>query len=728
MKQPLPEKFGKFAVVREIGKGGFGVVYEGRDPVLKRRVAIKTCSTDDASMRQRFQREAEIVASLQHPNITTVHDLGVEDEVPYLVQEYLSGQDLSQFIIQRKELPIQRRLQILRSVAMGLEHAHKRGIVHRDIKPGNVRVLENGTVKVMDFGIAKLTASSETQLTQSGMMIGTAAYLAPEQVSDVEIDHRCDIFSFGVVAYELLTFQRPFAGTTISALLYKINHEEHTPLRANLPSAPAALSSLIDDCLAKDPDGRPISFTKVLERLDEVEAALTGDVQPVAPVGPEDATRLAGAPKPKPAVDAMDLAEAATMVTPSTAANPTADPTAKTMLTPSDAPADQVAEATRIEPTTAERQVSESAMSQMFSNASKPSMIAVAVFALIAVMAVWFALSRGGGSSEEAGESTIADASLPDSAAPPSEPDAMEGDPSASEAQVGSGTSPSDPTDRPTSPPTDTSADRTEPEPTSRSGESGRANGNRANGNSTNGNTGSSAHATERAADRAPRAADRTPARTETQPATSSQSSRSSQRTESTASTSASPPAAATAGPRRESTTASQPAPSREAQAQPVPSQPVQSEPARRNEPPASPPTSQPAPQRASTPNPGPAPTRSNDAPAAQPAPVDHRPALHSVMSAYRSAMENQDGGALQRVWPSLTRRQLQRIEASFAATEAMEIEISDCRFDISLPQATADCRVQRTITPRAGRRQSNTSRSTFSFRQENGSWVLTGV
>lgn len=701
MKQPLPEKFGKFDVVQEIGKGGFGVVYEGRDPVLKRRVAIKTCNTDDVSMRQRFQREAEIVASLQHPNITTVHDLGVQDEVPYLVQEYLSGQDLSQIIIQKKELPLQRRLQILRSVATGLEHAHKRGIVHRDIKPGNVRVLENGTVKVMDFGIAKLTASSETQLTQSGMMIGTAAYLAPEQVSDVEVDHRCDIFSFGVVAYELLTFQRPFAGTTISALLYKINHEEHTPLRANLPSAPAALSSLIDDCLAKDPAGRPISFTKVLERLDEVEAEVAGGTaQASAPTaGPDEATRLQGAPqRPNTDDQSMDLAAAATMVTPSAAV----DPTAETMLTPSDADASGATEQpTRLEPTTAERQVSESAMSQMFSNASKPSMIAVAVFALIAIGAVWFALSRGSGASSSS-QADAAPAQSPpngpisteaaDSGGPPVD-ESNERDPEESPAEEpGSETE----TQRPVA--------AAEPEaPSTR----------------RRAPDGTGVHSAERAADRAPREPARAPENTE-RPATTRRTEAEDEPTRSQPSSRNSAENSASQSQANVDRPPTQPA--RTAAATPSPASPTPSVPdpsAVRTQPEES--------ARAEPERSAPSSTESPREPSAA-APVDHRPAINSVLTVYRSAMEAQDSGALQRIWPSLTRRQLRRIESSFEATEAMEIEIQDCRFDIATPTATADCRVERTITPRAGRRQSNTSRTTFSFRQENGKWVLTGV
>jgi tRNA A-37 threonylcarbamoyl transferase component Bud32 len=292
------QTFGKYEVLREIGAGGFGKVYEGRDPVLKRRVAIKTCPSDDREMRIRFEREALIVAALQHPNITTIHDLGSQDGVPYLVQEYLSGEDLSEVIARREPLPLEERLRILLGVATALEHAHRQGIVHRDVKPGNIRILDDGSVKVMDFGIAKL-ASLETKITRTGTLLGTAGYLSPEQIGDREVDHRCDIFSFGVVAYELLTHQRPFAGSTISALLYQILHTPHRSLRAVWPEAPDPLVALVDRCLQKEPDQRPESFTIIREEL----ANLTGAAAPAT-------SRARGTPKALVARSAVEAGTA----------------------------------------------------------------------------------------------------------------------------------------------------------------------------------------------------------------------------------------------------------------------------------------------------------------------------------------------------------------------------------------------------------------------------------
>ncbi|HUP23955.1 MAG TPA: protein kinase [Thermoanaerobaculia bacterium] len=267
---------GKYEILGELGKGGFGTVYRGRDTVLKRQVAIKICSAEDDDIRARFQREAEIVASLQHPNITTIHDLGVHEGSPYLVQELLSGEDLSGPIERRDPLPLERRLSILSDVARGLEHAHANEIIHRDIKPGNIRLLDDGTVKVMDFGIAKL-ASFATKLTKTGMMVGTAAYLAPEQIDDATIDGRCDIFSYGVLSYELLAYQRPFDASTISALLFQILQRPHLPLLGRNPECPPVLAALVEQCLEKNRDRRPQTFSEIRERLAALDAG-TGPI------------------------------------------------------------------------------------------------------------------------------------------------------------------------------------------------------------------------------------------------------------------------------------------------------------------------------------------------------------------------------------------------------------------------------------------------------------------
>jgi len=268
------KKIGKYEVVDKIGQGSFGTVYKGRDPDLKRDVAIKVCGVEDEGLRRRFYREAEISGNLQHKNIVTVFNFGLEGEVPYLVQEYLSGEDLDEVIKRRRPIPTAEKLRQLIQVSNGLAYAHSQGVIHRDIKPGNVRLLEDGEVKILDFGIAKL-ASAETQLTQKGVTLGTASYLPPEQVRGGELDQRADIFSLGVLAYELLTYERPFKGSTLSALVYQILYKIPMPMTSVWPDCPEELSDVVARCLEKKPAHRfddcqevAAAFEKVLEGIE----------------------------------------------------------------------------------------------------------------------------------------------------------------------------------------------------------------------------------------------------------------------------------------------------------------------------------------------------------------------------------------------------------------------------------------------------------------------------
>ena len=271
------DKIGKYEVVRKIGEGGFGVVHEGWDPAIKRRVAIKTCTAQDEDRRKRFFREAEIAGNLQHRHIVTVFDLGLQDGVPYLVQEYLSGEDLGEKLKRKEAIPDTVKLDYLIQVAEGLEYAHSQNVVHRDIKPGNVRILQDGSVKIMDFGIAKLM-DAEIQLTKTGMTVGTAAYLAPEQFEGREVDLRADIFSYGVLAYELLSGKRPFRGKTFSAILFQIMTKDPEPLSLLWSRCPPRLSELVAKCLAKPPTRRYQSFTLLLADLRPIREELGGGV------------------------------------------------------------------------------------------------------------------------------------------------------------------------------------------------------------------------------------------------------------------------------------------------------------------------------------------------------------------------------------------------------------------------------------------------------------------
>jgi serine/threonine protein kinase len=266
----VEKKIGKYSIHEKIGVGGFGEVYKGYDPFIKRYVAVKTCSSNDQEIRTRFFQEAEIAGNLHHRNVTTIYDFGIQEGLPYLIQEYLSGEDLDRKIKRRDFLPYPEKLYYLLQIARGLAYAHTNGVIHRDIKPANIRVLEDGTTKIMDFGIAKLAQRAST-LTQTGMTLGTAAYLAPEQIQGEETDHRTDLFSYGVLAYELLAYERPFHGKQISAVLYDILNNQPRPITDHWPEAPPEIVRLIECCLEKDPRKRFADGNELMRELEKVQ-------------------------------------------------------------------------------------------------------------------------------------------------------------------------------------------------------------------------------------------------------------------------------------------------------------------------------------------------------------------------------------------------------------------------------------------------------------------------
>ncbi len=282
MTQPLSEdrhKVGKYEVVEKIGEGGYSCVHRGFDPLIKRQVAIKSCASADRETRERFYREAEIAGNLDHPNIVRVYDLFIEDHTPYLVQELLDGEDLDDRIERREPSAFSEKLLYLIQIARGLAYAHERGVIHRDIKPANIRVLDDGTVKILDFGIAKL-AHYASDLTQKGMAVGTAAYLAPEQIRGEKASPATDIFAFGVLAYELLTSVRPFGRETISETFFQTLNHEPAPLTAHWADCPTELVAIVSRCLAKDPAERFGSCAELLAELEEARERLRSDWAP----------------------------------------------------------------------------------------------------------------------------------------------------------------------------------------------------------------------------------------------------------------------------------------------------------------------------------------------------------------------------------------------------------------------------------------------------------------
>jgi serine/threonine-protein kinase len=269
---------GPYEIVAPLGAGGMGEVYRARDPRLGREVAIKVLPADlllDAARLSRFEQEAKAASALNHPNILTVHDIGVHDGRPYLVTELLEGSTLRD-LIAREPLPLDRVTDYARQLASGLAAAHDRGIVHRDIKPENIFVTADGRVKILDFGLAKLTpmgsgdpdgATLPADLTKPGMIVGTMGYMSPEQLEGKRVDHRTDLFSLGTVLFEIVTGKRAFAGNSWAALA-AVMHED-PPSTASLRSeVPASLAELIRRCLVKDPDQRIQSAREVLAQLE----------------------------------------------------------------------------------------------------------------------------------------------------------------------------------------------------------------------------------------------------------------------------------------------------------------------------------------------------------------------------------------------------------------------------------------------------------------------------
>jgi tetratricopeptide (TPR) repeat protein len=267
-------KIGKYEIVEELGRGGMGVVYKAYDSLMEREVAIKVISDGVLAMpeiKSRFYREARTAGKLAHENITVVYDVSEEDGKPYIVMEYLAGADLGALLEKGEQIPLMQKLNYAIQICRGLSFSHSHGIIHRDIKPGNIRITGTGKVKIMDFGIAKPESSN---LTRTGALIGTPFYMSPEQIQGKKVDKRSDIFSFGVLFYELLTSQKPFPGAEPTSVMYKIVHEEPEQIDDSLIDYRNGLRDIVLKTLAKDPDKRYQDLAEVADQLEHVVAEL----------------------------------------------------------------------------------------------------------------------------------------------------------------------------------------------------------------------------------------------------------------------------------------------------------------------------------------------------------------------------------------------------------------------------------------------------------------------
>ncbi|OQA33773.1 MAG: Serine/threonine-protein kinase PrkC [Betaproteobacteria bacterium ADurb.Bin341] len=317
---PSLAPLGRYQIIREVGRGTMGIVYEAFDPKLERTVALKTVhvmpdSPESLEFEARFQREAKAAGRLSHPNIVTVYDAGEENRTAYIALEFLEGKSLREIIDSGARLTVEEITAYAIQMAEGLDYAHRAGIVHRDVKPANIVISSRGQIKISDFGIAQLPSGD---LTQAGTILGTPKYMSPEQIRGERLDGRSDLFSLGVILYELVTGKHPFTGEGLATIMYKILHEQPVDPALENPGCPPGIRQIIACCLAKDKEERYSKAADVaadLRQMAEIppDPVLTakvfqGSEAPAAPNGepfrdglpsPESSQTNAGIHRPK---------------------------------------------------------------------------------------------------------------------------------------------------------------------------------------------------------------------------------------------------------------------------------------------------------------------------------------------------------------------------------------------------------------------------------------------
>ena len=325
MSEAELKQLGRYRILAELGRGAMGVVYQAVDPLLNRTVAIKTIILMDdpgarAEYEARFFQEAKAAGGLNHPNLITIHDVGREGDIAYMAMELLEGTELREMMI-RGRLPLPFGLEVVAQVADGLAYAHGRGVVHRDIKPGNIMIMRDRRAKIMDFGIARVRASDIK--TQTGAILGSPKYMSPEQVASQPADYRSDIFSLGVVLYEIAAGGPPFSAPTITQLMQQIATAVPRPPSATNPEVPAMLDLIVAKALEKQPGARYQSAAELARDLRVCladlarrkgarpaadEAAVAIDAQPAPATGLDvelDKTRVEAAKESASATSAI---------------------------------------------------------------------------------------------------------------------------------------------------------------------------------------------------------------------------------------------------------------------------------------------------------------------------------------------------------------------------------------------------------------------------------------
>ncbi|MCX5769772.1 MAG: serine/threonine-protein kinase [Candidatus Hydrogenedentes bacterium] len=304
-KPEIPRSLGRYQIVRELGKGAMGVVYEGVDPVIGRRVAIKTARRDvlESSgladeLMERFLREARAAGGISHPNVITIYDAGEEGGIAYMAMEYIDSGTLYERLYSGSRMTVEEGVEIGAAVCSALAAAHEKGVIHRDVKPANIMMLADNTVKVADFGIARIT---DSKLTQEGVMVGTPQYMSPEQFSGMKVDGRSDLFSAAVIIYEMLTGEHPFPAHGVSAIMHQIIKVDPVPPRELNFTVNDNLSAVVIKALSKNTgrryqDGKKMAAALVEALKENADPAVLGLAAPAG--GSADAaTVIAGADK-----------------------------------------------------------------------------------------------------------------------------------------------------------------------------------------------------------------------------------------------------------------------------------------------------------------------------------------------------------------------------------------------------------------------------------------------
>jgi serine/threonine protein kinase len=277
-------EYGRYRIVKEIGKGAMGVVYQAHDPQIDRLVALKVLRPDRVGNEEfaaRFLREARAIGRMSHPRIVTIYDVGEDHDTIFIAMEYLKGEPFDE-VMRSGRLGVRQSVEMVRQMAQTLDYAHSQGIVHRDIKPSNIILTAENKIKLTDFGIARIEDSTTGFQTRSGEILGTPHYMAPEQVTGQTVDGRSDLYSLGVILYELAAGRKPLTGNSIASILRAIAHDIPEPPVAVAPLVPQELSDLIMTCLSKAPEDR---FQTGRQLADALDAVLTGKAPGAGPYG-----------------------------------------------------------------------------------------------------------------------------------------------------------------------------------------------------------------------------------------------------------------------------------------------------------------------------------------------------------------------------------------------------------------------------------------------------------